>query len=76
MKKEIILCDRCGAEGAKTASVFINRQADGAGGMENNYEYIDLCHKCALVMLEKYAKHLLRTEKVEILREMRKKVQS
>lgn len=75
MKKEVILCDRCGSEGAKTASIFICRQMDAAGSMDNEYEYVDLCHKCALITVGWLTKNLSRAENAEALREMRKKVQ-
>ena len=75
MKKETILCDRCGDEGAKTAAIFVDRKMDGAGSMENEYEYADLCHKCALVMVEKLTKLLPPIGREGIVAETRKKVQ-
>jgi hypothetical protein len=45
MKVEIIKCDICGAEGAKSCSFYVERQMDPAGSMDDVYDYIDLCDK-------------------------------
>lgn len=47
----VIHCDICGHHPARRASYFINREADGAGGMEDIHEFFDLCVECELSIL-------------------------
>ena len=43
MKKEIIVCDRCGKENAFTFHAVIDRQCDPAGSMDDVLQTVDLC---------------------------------
>lgn len=43
MKIEIIKCDICGADGAKTCWLTVDRRMDPAGSMEDESDDIDLC---------------------------------
>ncbi len=49
MRRQVIDCDRCGAENIgpdTTLSLCVDRKADGAGGMEDIYVDFDLCLEC------------------------------
>ncbi len=45
MKREIITCDICKAEGALTCWFTTDRKMDAAGSMDDVQECLDLCHR-------------------------------
>jgi len=51
MIKTITTCNRCGAEiaGVGKVSVYKEREADAAGGMEDTYYHGHTCDKCIRV---------------------------
>lgn len=53
MKVMRVLCDvpECTSENAERLRIFKDREADGAGSMENWYYVFDLCHKHTLYLL-------------------------
>jgi len=62
-QKTVYACDRCGATTTADMRTFVvtGRATDGAGGMEDTGEHVDLCPKCwKLPVL-----HALRNQNVE-----------
>jgi hypothetical protein len=47
MKHGLITCDVCGAVGARTCDFHVDRCSDAAGGMDDQYESMDLCDEHA-----------------------------
>lgn len=63
MREHTAFCDICGEKIPKEISdiriaFFEERHNDGAGSMENDYVYPDLCHKHATVFLRYLAKEI------------------
>lgn len=61
MSKRIVCdCDRCGKQNITPVNfgVLVDRKADAAGGMENEWEDCDVCTNCAAnfiaVLLDTY----------------------
>lgn len=54
MRRELVICDKCGKNNAKPVQVFIDRRMDAAGSMENLYDDVDLCHECAIKALHSF----------------------
>jgi hypothetical protein len=47
MKKELLLCDVCGAEThLDTICVAVDRKMDAAGSMDDECERVDVCGVC------------------------------
>jgi len=58
--KTIFICDSCGKDFEKQArfSLYVDRQPDGAGSMEDIYEYLDLCPSCNHSILQEFLNDL------------------
>lgn len=54
MEKTYRICDRegCGKDNATSLTLFKERKADGAGGMEDWFYIFDLCPTCAVSILD------------------------
>ena len=74
MKKEIVVCDRCGKDGAQTISACVDRVSDAAGSMENEWDSVDLCPDCLYPVVGDLLATLGYEERKDFMREMRKKV--
>jgi hypothetical protein len=46
-------CDHDGRPAIEVRYDFV-READAAGGMETNYQTVDLCHECAIGRLQDF----------------------
>jgi hypothetical protein len=56
-KRTVIDCDRCGKQAcpsAKTVSVTVGSQTDGAGSRDYLQEDIDLCPDCLFTCLTRF----------------------
>lgn len=60
MRVEHILCDReyCKNEHALKSSLFKERKADGAGGMEDWYYQFELCAPCQQTLIDHIFEHV------------------
>lgn len=69
MKVEKILCDReeCKGEDATTFTLYKERKADGAGGIETWYHTFDLCPKEQTILLQRILQDLGREHQNEFL---------
>jgi hypothetical protein len=47
VKVEIVKCDVCGVDGAKTCYFHVDRKMDAAGSMDDEHESMDLCDEHA-----------------------------
>lgn len=77
MRVENTNCDRCGCSGAQGFSLFKERRADAAGGMENMYHSFDLCFSCSRTFTNSILHHLTTkkgvksSDVVELLRKLK-----
>jgi hypothetical protein len=56
MTETRILCDICGKPDASQMQFVVDRQMDGAGSMENVWEYVDLCQEHLALALDSHVK--------------------
>lgn len=74
MKKEIIFCDRCGAEGARPIDIIVDRRLDAAGSMDDIWESIDICPECEHKAFMNQLKNMSYEEREKVVKWARKKV--
>ncbi len=75
MKKEILLCDACGAEtNLETMRLVVGRSCDGCGGNSDDVEYVDLCSGCLRAFILNAIKRWYKaTDLVEWIKERKAK---